>query len=509
MSATKSVLPVEGDDGHAHSAKRKNVSIACNNCRSRRLKCSATLPSCMRCTENGKICIYEQDDNRKKAVWKSRVDRLQAENERLKSIIERLKGSTDADAAQLLQQLRGGDSDSTSASSMRTAKDSSSPGQTPPTEPSMSQDATMPTMPPDSIGEILMQAVGPDPDAFIAEVKVSNLPPEQLTRQAIHAFFSCGATLFYITTEEEAAALITEVYHSDTIDTEDICDMCALAAIGSQYAVTQIPSAMRDLYFRYACALMHGTMEKDDMRSMRVFICLSMVSIMEKRQRAPRLIAYGLKIARYNLLGRIHSAEEETWPEWARLMRTLAFMECWLSFTLGFSFKLTNKDMVLISQLRVEDPDVVSADLIQMQMSRIALLCAQIYSEICHMKEPAWETVNERLRQADRWSQELPAALQLQTLLQVGDDGLSAPRRRALFLVHMIHIGSHVLLYQHVLGTTWRTVTAGDPFSVMGFLQSSACIHSAYTAVTRQQSQMCFMLYRQNGVFQRCWLVMW
>ncbi|PSN59782.1 hypothetical protein BS50DRAFT_224240 [Corynespora cassiicola Philippines] len=47
--------------------QRSRVSRACNNCRTRRTKCSGEQPRCKECQANGLPCVYEQ----------SRKDRLQ------------------------------------------------------------------------------------------------------------------------------------------------------------------------------------------------------------------------------------------------------------------------------------------------------------------------------------------------------------------------------------------------------------------------------------------------
>jgi len=45
-----------------HTSKRpiRRVALACIQCRSRKVKCDATLPSCIRCSADGKTCEYQK-----------------------------------------------------------------------------------------------------------------------------------------------------------------------------------------------------------------------------------------------------------------------------------------------------------------------------------------------------------------------------------------------------------------------------------------------------------------
>lgn len=483
------------------------MSIACNNCRSRRLKCSASLPSCSRCVEAGKVCIYEQDDYRKKTVWKSRIDSLKSENDQLKSILDRLKHSPEAEAANLLQQLRINDEPPLIHDARVSQLPTNIPRQSNQVLPGLGTNANTPQSQLASsfasdLRRILPRFTSDDGESKPSGFRLDSLPSEEVTQQAVRAFFSCGATLFYVETEHDAEQLIWDVYHNAKVDLEHVAEVCALAAIGSQYN-RSVSSHAREAYFHQACAFLEDAVRMDDLTSMRIFICLSMYSVMEKHHRARGMVAYGLKVARHNLLGQARLSGEDG-TESGRLMRTLAFLECWLSFTLGHSFSLTDTDIVMLSALSADEDGILSPEVIRSHMMKIALLSAQIYSDICHEKQPCWDKVKAHLIEVDRWSQELPEALRLQTLLSIGD-GMSVHRRMALFLVHIVHIGAHILLYEQTIKTLFNTSPA--PLKEVKFAQAAADIHSDYTAACRQQAQIMRLLYTEDGIFQRCWLI--
>lgn len=153
---------------------------------------------------------------------------------------------------------------------------------------------------------------------------------------------------------------------------------------------------------------------------------------------------------------------------------------------------------------------IINADVVQAQMSRVALLSAQIYSDICHEKQPAWDNVKRHLAEVDRWSQELPECQRLETLMAIGD-GMSGHRKRSLFLVHLVRHGAHVLLYEQALRSIYQATALESPAGVafaQSFAQKAADIHDDYTAIGRQQAQIASVMYAENNIFQRCWLMM-
>ncbi|KAH7127218.1 hypothetical protein B0J11DRAFT_297866 [Dendryphion nanum] len=61
--------------------KRNRVLRACNDCRTRRIKCSGEQPICAECKKTGGPCIYEQ-------TRKNRLDQVTERNAFLTSVLE-------------------------------------------------------------------------------------------------------------------------------------------------------------------------------------------------------------------------------------------------------------------------------------------------------------------------------------------------------------------------------------------------------------------------------------
>lgn len=110
-----------------------------------------------------------------------------------------------------------------------------------------------------------------------------NLPPEDVTRHAVAAFFACGSTLFYIMPQEDSKGLVDAVYERGQGVTKSmVCQLCAMAAVGSYYCTDEIPAAAVEQFFQQASSLLQNVTLEDDLGSMRVFACLSVYLILLK-----------------------------------------------------------------------------------------------------------------------------------------------------------------------------------------------------------------------------------
>jgi hypothetical protein len=117
------------------------------------------------------------------------------------------------------------------------------------------------------------------------------LPEEHLTRYALDAFFQCAATLFYVTTEDNAAQLMKKVYHTEDASILDVCELSALAAIGSYYIIDKVDDAARARYFFLATTNLNEAVQAYDIQGLRIFICLCMSCIMDKSLSARLLVS--------------------------------------------------------------------------------------------------------------------------------------------------------------------------------------------------------------------------
>jgi hypothetical protein len=132
--------------------------------------------------------------------------------------------------------------------------------------------------------------LNPSQDRHAPSEDLNMLPQEQVSRLAVDAFFQYASTLFYVTTVEQSTQLLQKVYETHNPTLQDVCELCALAAIGSQYDTIQITNKERAAYFYIASTRLEKVIMRDSLQGLRIFIYLSMNLIMEKSSSAQLLI---------------------------------------------------------------------------------------------------------------------------------------------------------------------------------------------------------------------------
>lgn len=78
---------------------RKNVRMACRQCRTARRKCDELRPSCSSCVRLSKVCEFDGVDKRKKDSWKYAINALEQENKNLEETIQQLKSNSASESA--------------------------------------------------------------------------------------------------------------------------------------------------------------------------------------------------------------------------------------------------------------------------------------------------------------------------------------------------------------------------------------------------------------------------
>ena len=233
----------------------------------------------MECIRSHRRCIYEDSDKRKKDTWKSAINELEEKNERLEAIIKSLKCDSFDDAVDKLRYLRENQHQDAASSgvdetSSHTASYTRSPAQS-----SSRSSATRATLAKERPG----LSPRTDSSATPFDVDDLDLPPEHVTRHAVATFFACGSTLFYIMPQEDSKGLVDAVYErAPGVTKSMVCQLCAMAAVGSYYCTDEIPAAAVQCYFQQASSLLQDVALEDDLGTMRVFACLSVYLILLK-----------------------------------------------------------------------------------------------------------------------------------------------------------------------------------------------------------------------------------
>ncbi|KAL2794545.1 hypothetical protein BJX66DRAFT_303392 [Aspergillus keveii] len=487
---------------------RRKISLACTNCRSKKIRCDGTTPFCSECIRSGNRCSYENVDKRKTETWRLAVNDLEQKNQQLESLIQSLKCNSFPDAVERLRQLRGdlvpapqdrheelpvgtpGFSDTSSCSFGLVA--SINPYLVAPVErPSASRSVS-------------------DDDALV-DLGYANLPCEDMTRHAVNAFIGCGSALFHVMSQEASDELLQKVYQQDPDVTQsDICQLCALAAVGSQYCTNEIPAFAKETYYQHAFALL-DQLEDDDLVHMRVFICLAVYLVMLKSTSARTMTASGLNVARAHMHIRLQDTNEEDRLEWARVYRTLACTECWLSSTLGYELGLRADEIKLIDELAEAESAMnpnneINIRIIQRYVFNVAFLSSQVYECFRCSDHLCMDDLHALSAQLDTWHRELPPCLHLSSLTS-GESNTSDRVRRPLLFMHMIHISSHITLYERVMYSTLKeALGTSDKQMIREVFRLPADAIRIYGSFAQQLARIIKLLYDEEAVLARCWL---
>ncbi|KAK1580086.1 uncharacterized protein LY79DRAFT_592508 [Colletotrichum navitas] len=89
--------------------KRRNVSVACESCRKRKIKCSAGQPKCSGCMAKGLECRYNSDPSESRvASLKRKYDEIASRNDSLERFYAVMRSMPEGQAYQVLKRIRSG-----------------------------------------------------------------------------------------------------------------------------------------------------------------------------------------------------------------------------------------------------------------------------------------------------------------------------------------------------------------------------------------------------------------
>lgn len=189
-----------------------------------------------------------------------------------------------------------------------------------------------------------------------------HLPSEQLVKRAMYAFIQGTGSLLFIWTYEQADELLERIYRPKVnVDAMTLAECFSLAAMGAHYDMECFPDRIRMVLYASSTLHFHEQIaHQDHLRTMRLLLSMSFYALLEKHMSARYLIgklgmkqgwrvssnlfvAAGLQIARWK--GPSHESSVTAYGEnWRKVYRSLIFMDCWLSYTLGYSPEATSSD---------------------------------------------------------------------------------------------------------------------------------------------------------------------
>ncbi|KAF2186359.1 hypothetical protein K469DRAFT_573722 [Zopfia rhizophila CBS 207.26] len=278
------------------------------------------------------------------------------------------------------------------------------------------------------------------------------LPPEDLTRRAMYAFIRGTGSLLYMWTYAEADQILDRIYRAENpLDAMTLAECFTVAAMGAHYDLDRFPDRIRQaLYASGTLYFNEKTARVDYLRTMRLLLSMSFYALLERHMSARYLVAAGLQIARWKCPLPQKHAHELASESWKRIFRSLIFMDCWLSYTLGYSSEVTADDIAFACASHHDDSATMN-EIIHIQTSKIGLVAAEIATTLASPELAIRKNVDMLAHKLETWRTEVPEMLQISTLTSSNPPELTLYQRRAILMVHIMYLGAIILLYRQLL----------------------------------------------------------
>jgi len=162
---------------------------------------------------------------------------------------------------------------------------------------------------------------------------------------------------------------------------------------------------------------------------------VSFYALLEKHMSARYLTAAGLQVARRKCASMHKTAGSAVDESAKKIFRSLIFMDCWLSYTLGYTSEVTLADVQVADSVR---PVVVTIDeLIHAQMSKIGLIAAEIAKTLASPDVATRENISTLAQKLEHWRMGVPIMMQIPTLTSENPPDLTRFQCRAILMVHV------------------------------------------------------------------------
>ncbi|KAJ9655870.1 hypothetical protein H2201_008708 [Coniosporium apollinis] len=335
-----------------------------------------------------------------------------------------------------------------------------------------------------------------------------------MAHAGMNAFFP-ATSLFWLWSKEEGALLLERVYgHNAQPDVVTLIEVFAMAATGARFPSEHFPPDIAQTFYALARRDLDQCVRLEPLRAMRIDICLALFSLCNKSMHARLGVEAALQIARWKLLPRNISS----WAphdDWAKVFRSLVFVECWLSSSLGCPSDLTPEEMEYRRAAEGEDPTSLD-ELIYAQTSQTEFMASGIAREAERMAKStghyAMESTNEFvfhcMAALAAWHQNLPPAMRLAHIISDESSILTKAQRTRLFMVHMTYLDTIILLYRHLMAAVARRrLRAAQPSET--YSPRVRIREDDFTSAARHLARFASLLGASDIVPRRCWLVIY
>ncbi|CAI6342558.1 unnamed protein product [Periconia digitata] len=335
-----------------------------------------------------------------------------------------------------------------------------------------------------------------------------NLPPEQLVRRAMYAFVQGTGSLLYMWTYDQVDQILERIYRPYyQTDAISLAECFIVAAMGAHYDMDCVPERTRRLLYASGTLCFNEVSATHDyLRTMRLLLSMSFYALLEKHMSARYLISAGLQIARWKCPSLTKIEGDVVGESWRKVFRSLIFMDCWLSYTLGYTAEVTPLDIAIACAPTTRLVQASIDEQIHVQTSKVGLIAAEIAKTVASPELATSENIAMLTGKLEAWRMQLPLMLQISILTSDNPPPLNLHQRRAILMVHIMYLGALILLYRHLLVAIAEKHL---PWTLKLSVED-AQKYGIECAVAGQQIARILSLISFDGTLsKRCWLIIY
>ncbi|PVH97242.1 hypothetical protein DM02DRAFT_685570 [Periconia macrospinosa] len=335
----------------------------------------------------------------------------------------------------------------------------------------------------------------------------ANLPPEPLVRRAMYAFVQGTGSLLYMWTYDQVDQILERIYRPYyQTDAISLAECFIVAAMGAHYDMDCIPDRTRRLLYASGTLCFNQvSATRDYLRTMRLLLSMAFYALLEKHMSARYLIPAGLQIARWKCPSMGKTDNDVSGESWRKVFRSLIFMDCWLSYTLGYSAEVTPIDIAIACapsrpiQLTIDEQ-------IHLQTSKVGLIAAEIGKTVASPELATSENIAMLTGKLETWRMELPLMLQVSILTSDNPPPLSLHQRRAILMVHIMYLGALILLYRHLLVAVAEKHL---PWTLKLTVEDAQKYGNECAVAGQQIARILSLISFDGTLTKRCWLIIY
>lgn len=261
----------------------------------------------------------------------------------------------------------------------------------------------------------------------------------------------------------------------------------------------QFPDDTGKSYLAVAKLYVEDIIESHALSAMRVMALLALYFTFEKRISSLVYVDSGLSIARTQKVDVLIPTAETM--KWKRVWTALVFLNSWISATLGRYSDHTNHNFHP-TMLNNGSSATSKADIIQLEMCKVAMLTERILREIYHAQSVDTNMVNMYKAELESWLFSLPGFMRIDSLMSNGSNEIPM---RPIFLVHLLYLTAMSLIYRRILSEF-----ADRPESLISATTMEDIKHHLDACLwsSRQVSRILNVAMLNSAILRKCWMFM-